>query len=98
MSERKKILKSLKEIKMSKLQTNGYDVEYDFDKNSMLIHAVFKDIEERWAVVFRYDNEWRGEYVRKIKRINIKKERNEINHFFLFLSITVISHAIQKNS
>lgn len=47
MSERKKILKSLKEIKMSKLQTNGYDVEYDFDKNSMLIHAVFKDIEER---------------------------------------------------
>lgn len=29
-----------------KLQTNGYDVEYDFDKNNMLIHAVFKDIEE----------------------------------------------------
>lgn len=29
-----------------KLQTNGYDVEYDFDKNSMLIHIVFGNIEE----------------------------------------------------
>ena len=29
-----------------KMQINGYDVEYDFDKNSMLIHTVFGDIEE----------------------------------------------------
>lgn len=29
-----------------KLQTNGYDVEYDFGKNNMLIHTVFGDIKE----------------------------------------------------
>lgn len=44
-----------------KMQINGYDVEYDFDKNSMLIHTVFGDIEEESldvkGLVAQYDTD-----------------------------------------